>query len=82
MGRTLSNGCLVSTPQIHNRWLTQQEAADLCGLSVRTIRTYIATGVLPAYRRNGGRNIRIRNADLDALFMKIPTVSDWHGDRK
>ena len=57
------------------QWFSQQEAADHLGYSVRTIRNYIAQGLLPAYRSKGGRGIRVRGADLDGLFERVPTVS-------
>jgi excisionase family DNA binding protein len=53
--------------------LTVQEAAQVYGCSVRTIRARIADGSLPAYRL-GPRAIRIRVEDLDALMRRIPTA--------
>lgn len=46
--------------------LTQAEAADACAVSVRTIRRWIAAGMLPA-RRVGPRLVRIDAADLLGL---------------
>ncbi len=42
------------------------EAAEYLGVSERTIRNWIATGILPAYRY-GPRVVRIDPGDLDAL---------------
>lgn len=55
-------------------WLDQVSAADHIGVSVRTLRNYIAAGHLPAYRIKGGRGIRILRADLEGLMQRIPTV--------
>ncbi len=55
-------------------WLSQAEAAEYIGVTDRTIREYIARGVLPASRVRGSRLIRIRRADLDDLLAPIPTV--------
>jgi len=53
--------------------LTVRETADVTGFSVRTIRSRIADGTLPAYRV-GPRAIRIRVEDLDALMRRIPAA--------
>jgi len=55
-------------------WLSQVEAAEYIGVSDRTIRNYIARGVLPARRIRGSRSIRIELADLDALLKPIPSA--------
>ena len=39
----------------------------------RTIRRYISSGDLPAYRI-GPRQIRVRASDVDALLVPIPTA--------
>ncbi|MDJ1372067.1 helix-turn-helix domain-containing protein [Gulosibacter molinativorax] len=46
--------------------LTIEQAADFLQVSTKTIRRWIATGDLPA-RRFGGRAIRIRRADIEAM---------------
>lgn len=48
-------------------WLTRDEAARRLGVSVRTIDRYISGGQLPAHRLPGGRLIRIKENDLQAL---------------
>lgn len=57
-------------------YLSQADAADYLGVSVRTIRQLISDGRLPAYRLSAARNglVRLRRADLDALLTPIPTV--------
>lgn len=54
------------------RWLDQAEAAEYLGVTDRTIRNYIARGVLPGRRIRGSRLIRIDREDLDQLLRPIP----------
>jgi excisionase family DNA binding protein len=62
------------------RWASVRGAAVYAPCSEKSIRNYIASGELPAYRF-GPKNIRIDLDDLDALFTRIPAVeaSDLHG---
>lgn len=48
---------------------TLADAADRTGLSVRSLRRYIAEGRLPAYRL-GSRTIRLIPSDVDNLFTR------------
>lgn len=57
------------------RKLTILEAAGYVGVTDRTIRTWIATGVLPAYRY-GPKVVRINPDDLDELGRRIPSGGD------
>lgn len=57
-----------------HEWLNQAESAQYLGVTDRTIRNYVARGVLPARRVRGSRLIRIDRADLDALLRPIPTT--------
>lgn len=52
--------------------LDRHQAAAYLGCSEKTIRNYIASGVLPAYRVRGGRFLRIRRSDLEKLLIRIP----------
>lgn len=54
----------------HNRPLSLRDAADYCGVSVETMRARVKDGTIPAARL--GTAIRIRPADLDALFVASP----------
>ena len=55
----------------HNRPLSLRDAADYCGVSIETMRARVHDGTIPAARL--GTAIRIRPADLDALFVAAPT---------
>jgi excisionase family DNA binding protein len=62
----------VSTSTLAARtWLTQDEAANYLGVTDRTLRRYVASGELPAYRL-GSRLLRFKQADLDALLHLVP----------
>lgn len=54
-------------------WITQQEVADMFGISGRTVRRMIADGRLPAHRI-GPRLVRIRRADVEQALTPIPTA--------
>lgn len=56
-------------------WLSQVEAAEYLRVTDRTIRNYIASGVLPGHRIKGSRMVRIRRADCDALMRPIPSAA-------
>ena len=53
--------------------LTIETAAEMLAVHPRTIRRYVASGDLPAYRI-GPRQIRVRTSDVDALLVPIPTA--------
>ncbi|GAA2469333.1 helix-turn-helix domain-containing protein [Terrabacter carboxydivorans] len=50
------------------------EAAERTGLSTKTLRRRIASGVLAAYR-SGPRLLRVDPDDVDQMMVRIPTVS-------
>ena len=54
--------------------LTIQQVATVKGVSSKTVRRWIAAGLLPAYRV-GPRLIRIRAADVEALGRLIPSAA-------
>lgn len=56
-------------------WLNLDDAAACLGCSTRTVRRYIADGHLPAYRIRGGRGIRIKRTDVNAMLVPVPTVA-------
>lgn len=65
----------MSDHQQQQKWLDLRTGAEYLGLNERTLRNYIKSGTLPAYRL-GPRQIRIKQTDLDALLHSIPAGSD------
>jgi excisionase family DNA binding protein len=75
---------ILVTPQVHpfaahqgvtvtdkpSSWLTVAQVAHDYGVTERFIRSLIAAGTLPA-SRVGGRAVRIRRIDADALAQPI-----------
>jgi excisionase family DNA binding protein len=57
--------------QSHEHMLTLRESADLLNISKDTLRRWIKSGELPAYRV-GPRAIRIRRSDLTRLTFAAP----------
>lgn len=57
------------------KWVTLDDAAEQLLVSPRTVRRLIAEGKLPGYTVRGSRKLlRIDQADLDALMIRIPTA--------
>jgi excisionase family DNA binding protein len=52
-------------------YLTPEEAAEVLGVHVQTMRGYIHGGRLPAYRLAGERAIRIRRGDLEQVLEPL-----------
>lgn len=57
-------------------WISLQQAALVYGVSVDTLRRFIAAGRLPA-RRFGSRLIRVRIDEIEGLLRPIPTAESW-----
>ena len=55
-------------------FLTPEEAAEALGIHVQTMRSYVRSGRVPAYRVAGERAIRIRRPDLEKVLE--PLVPD------
>lgn len=53
---------------IQNEWLSVDEVAGMLRVTRRTIDRYIKDGHLPASRLPGGRLLRIRRSDVNALL--------------
>jgi excisionase family DNA binding protein len=58
----------MTTHPADSRLLTVKEVAEVCGVSLKTIRRWIASGDLQVYRL--GRQLRVSPADL-AGFLKL-----------
>jgi excisionase family DNA binding protein len=56
-------------------WMSQQDAAEYLGMTVKTLHRYIANGSLTAYRV-GGRVIRLHARDLEAFATQSPIEVD------
>lgn len=50
-----------------------QEAADILGVSTKTVRRYIADGSLPAERIQS-RLLRVLRSDVEGLLQPVRTV--------
>lgn len=59
-------------PRVAQR-IHPQEAADALGVSIRTIRRWVAEGKLTAYRV-GPKLLRLDPAEVDALSRQLPTA--------
>lgn len=68
---------MAATATPTRRLVSLPEAADILGLSVKTVRRYIASGDLDAVRL-GQRTIRVRVESLDQLIDAHP-VNTWRG---
>ena len=55
--------------------LTKTQAAEILGISARTLDRWIAAGTVPAHKL-GPRTVRIHRADLEALFADASTQDD------
>ena len=64
-------GTSVRTGPTDFDYVTPEQAADVLHVHVQTIRDYIRSGRLPAFRLAGERAIRIRPADLEALLEPL-----------
>ena len=63
-----SNG---STLDVKPDYLTPEEAAETLGIHVQTMRAYIRSGRLPAFRLAGERAIRLLRADLEKVLEPL-----------
>lgn len=51
--------------------ITTKEAANRLGRSVRTVRYYIAEGMLPATKNEGDRDYKIEEDAVDSLKKQL-----------
>lgn len=65
----------TTQPTVVRRLVSLTEAAEILGLSVKTVRRYIAAGELDAVRL-GRRVIRIKAESLDRLIDAHP-INTW-----
>ena len=57
------------------KFLSLAEVADSLGVSVKTVRRYIADGDLPAVRLGSTHTIRIRSEDVEAFTRPVAIAS-------
>lgn len=58
---------------LRRHWIKPAEAAEHLGVTDRTIRNYVASGLLTGYRL-GSRAMRLDLDEVDALLRPIPTA--------
>jgi excisionase family DNA binding protein len=58
------------------RLMSITQVADYLGIGEKTVRRFISSGELPAFRL-GKRAIRMHEKDVQALLRRIPTAGQW-----
>lgn len=66
----------VAQPGSGRDYLTPEEAAEALGIHVQTMRGYVRSGRVPAYRVAGERAIRIRRTDLEKVLEPLVPEGD------
>ena len=56
------------------KFITQQEAADYCRVTVRTVRNWISDGFIKGYRLPAGGSVRIDLDELNEAINAVPAV--------
>jgi len=59
---------MESSKKETRQYLTPEEAAEMLGVHVQTMRAYIRGGRVPAFRLAGERSIRLRRSDLEKVL--------------
>lgn len=60
-----------SQTRVVRDYLSPEEASEVLGVHVQTLRAYVRSGKLPALRLAGERAIRIRRVDLDKVLEPV-----------
>lgn len=68
----MGGGADVSVPD--REMVTQEQVAERYGVTVKTVRNWIARGIITGYRMPGGRLIRIDLNEVERAMTPIPTV--------
>ena len=53
--------------EVDNEWLTPKQAAELVGVTTRTVQNWIKDGKVRGYQVVG--RIRVKRSDVDALYQ-------------
>ena len=61
----------ASAPSGPSEFLSPEDIARRLDVNVQTVRAWIRSGKLPASRLAGGRILRVREADLEAIFEPV-----------
>jgi len=64
----------MPNPPSKRRYITLEQAAELLGVTSRTVRTRISDGTFTGYRLLGGRSLRLDANEIMAQVEVIPTV--------
>lgn len=59
---------------MRGKYISQAEAAEYLGMSVKTVRRYISEGRLTGFRL-GNQQLRVDRDEVEALFKPIPTAA-------
>ncbi len=57
------------------KYVTQQDAAKHFGVHPRTIRNWIARGLITGFRLPGARAIRVNLIEVEHMLMIVPTTT-------
>lgn len=55
--------------EVDNEWLTLKQAAELVGVTPRTVQNWIKNGKIKGYQVVG--RIRVKRSDVDALYQPM-----------
>lgn len=58
---------MAREPRVTNQYISQADAAELIGVTDRTIRNMLADGRLRGYRI--GRTVRLKRAEIEAALV-------------
>ena len=75
------NGGVARTPG-GPEILGVEDAAEYLGVHSQTVRNYIRSGKLPAYRLAGERYLRVLRKDLLTLLEQVPTEGSEEDEEK
>ena len=87
LGFTPPVGAKANHPAIETKrardYLTPEDAAEELGVHVQTMRAYIRSGRMPAFRLAGERAIRILRTDLEKVLEPLneDKNEDKNGDK-
>lgn len=62
---------MATATRIHSRYISLESAAQIWGISARTLRRRISDGTITGYRVPGTRAVRVDLNELDALMKPM-----------